>query len=360
MRYYELQLNEAIDQQEAVKTILPFLKRKFPGKVIAPAPVGFEVPYVSKEKFGIKDLEPDKLIYIDQKFAKLSDFLAKAKQEGPVNYEGTKGPLVFELYYRVYPAGVITCTVEYSHFPKIPEARTSFWIGTQKALNGFEAYIKQLLQAEENENRRAAEKAQDELRVINLHKLTKEQLDQYKAQILKDCAPWFAAIKNDPKTVVLRGIDHDIGDIKLLAQAESREPLSSTFEYHDFLNELIEEKGLVANRNSVFGTGQSGDWQNYGPYGYVVLPTGQFHFTWSKKSDDLGEYDEDYNSYYEEENDAAIEKLATKILNGLLGDDGSLLKAIKSGHEIMLIGEDRKLWIMKFTVYEQMFNTDLF
>jgi len=116
----------------------------------------------------------------------------------------------------------------------------------------------------------------------------------------------------------------------------------------------IKARGFVANRyNSTFVTSDAGRDSGYGRV-YVVMPIGNFNYTWSKQITDL--YDDITNSqawnnkfnlkmgdkFGADKQKAFVNRLLAatdkfgKLLSSYQGDDGSLKTAIKSKNEIMI------------------------
>jgi hypothetical protein len=119
MRYYELlQLNEAISGQKIADIVLPFLKEKFPGKMIISATIKEPVIINNTE---IKRPETDRFVYVDEKLVKLSDYLAKIEANPQVNTY-----LILRLFYIAYPVGVVSCTVDYNYYPSVGGPHTTF------------------------------------------------------------------------------------------------------------------------------------------------------------------------------------------------------------------------------------------
>lgn len=185
----------------------------------------------------------------------------------------------------------------------------------------------------------------------------------------KNAQPWLSTVGVQPS--VYRGIQEFTGDYAFIrAPRPDRKPLTSPPQMHNLFNEMIEDKGLVANRsNSTFVSGDKGFADGYGVI-YVVIPLGEFHYTWAEgfkdwyvrfmnvakgsavSGPDYVNYDEVTTrlSNIRNTNHEGLKALKQELYHNLRGDDGSILEAIKSGSEIMLNANSlvhihRNVWI---------------
>lgn len=105
------------------------------------------------------------------------------------------------------------------------------------------------------------------------------------AQIKKMCGPWLSQTNNG-KLKAYRGESIDFNQLASVKTIRSnREPLDSSKDLHSKLNNSIADEGFVANRsNSVFVTGSvstAEEYDNNNNIARVVLPVGEFNYTWS-------------------------------------------------------------------------------
>jgi hypothetical protein len=116
-----------------------------------------------------------------------------------------------------------------------------------------------------------------------------KEIDELAMFIERHCKPW---LKQSGKELLYRG-----AKVKTLAPAfvkpvrKDRKPKDSSQGQQEFINKMIGMFGGKANRsNSAFVTGS---WYTAKEYGhpFVVIPVGNFHYTWSKKVHDFYDYD---------------------------------------------------------------------
>lgn len=150
--------------------------------------------------------------------------------------------------------------------------------------------------------------------------------------IKRECSQWMNQVGD---AAVYRGhgvkqrVDTITDLVHILTVRSDRRPRDSTVENHDSMNAEIAERGLTANRNnSVFVTGALRIANKYGNL-YIAIPIGDFQFTWSPNVADPV---------------AMLASGKKKKSFDWRGDDGSILQAIKSKHEIM-IHADRVLLV---------------
>lgn len=148
---------------------------------------------------------------------------------------------------------------------------------------------------------------------------------------MNEIQPWLHNINHDLDNVVYRGLEKKITGVERVTNpVVDRKPVDSPPFLHSNFNDIIRENNLVANRsNSIFTTGSRKMSLRYGNP-YVILPIGNFHFTWST----------DFKDWFR----ISILRARPRLMNAkldelsesLAGDDESLIEAIRSGHEIML------------------------
>lgn len=227
-----------------------------------------------------------------------------------------------------------------------------------------------------------------------------ELIDITKQKIQKLCQPWLKLTSNG-KQWVYRG--SKIIKPSLIPQIYSGLRISRDSEprLHFLFDEIIESKGLIANRsNGMFVTGNSGFAMNYGNTG-IVVPIGDVHFTWS---DDLRDWyaddamhdamfcafdktarddywlDSEANSIrdiqqnnpeefqkhheilknksklpFDVINDPRLKQEMTYFKKSLYGDDDTLKIAIESGHEILLYFPSKQYFFLSEADYKTLF-----
>lgn len=155
--------------------------------------------------------------------------------------------------------------------------------------------------------------------------------------ITKYCQPWLSQT-NKGAMIVYRGFSY-LGNIEgyrlsgqhaplyfTRAVRQDRQPRNTNKKMHDKINTALADCGAVANRtNSVFVTGSHQQASYYGTV-YVVIPVGQFKYTWSPYYTDWYEYDWQI--------DAAID--SGSFCDKISWDNNSLPEAIDRWGEIMV------------------------
>lgn len=127
------------------------------------------------------------------------------------------------------------------------------------------------------------------------------------ADYLKDnCSPWLQQTNNGD-LVVYRGFNDDSRIKKapafIKAVRQNRKPRDSYLSDHNYFNEVIRRCGKKANRsNSVFVSGSMQEAEHYG-FVYIVIPIGDFNYTWSTKFSDWTTAARDLKSYVKPELD---------------------------------------------------------
>lgn len=87
---------------------------------------------------------------------------------------------------------------------------------------------------------------------------------------------------------VYRGDDENSGVVVRKIVRPDRRPSDTPKHLHILANEIFKETGLTANRsNSIFVTGSEYEASNYGGKLWIVIPIGDFSYTWSPKIKDL-------------------------------------------------------------------------
>lgn len=145
--------------------------------------------------------------------------------------------------------------------------------------------------------------------------------------ITTKCQPWLSEAGID--NVVWRGISREAvvrngsGMVQEVRVRKDRKPRDTSKRLHAIFNDRIRHEGCIANRsNSLFVTGEARTARNYG-VAHAVFPVGEFNYTWSPIVKDAAIASEIIR--YAEYDDRVFQ-----------GDNGSLIKAIKSKHEIMI------------------------
>lgn len=213
--------------------------------------------------------------------------------------------------------------------------------------------------------------------------------DELKSFIGKNCMPF---LKEAKYHILYRGVNTSSGKVSadhtdpiafIKPVRQDRIPLNSNKFMTNFFNTMIKDTGLVANRNNaIFCSGDKAVAVTYGKV-YAVIPIGQFNYTWSPAADDwflnyhtlrrVFEFKERYqnsrNSVEEvyrmirhyisdtergsiedvlalpkQKQDEWVDTVLNKLIDRVIeeepleleGDDGTLTKAIISGHEIMI------------------------
>lgn len=176
---------------------------------------------------------------------------------------------------------------------------------------------------------------------------TNHEAQSFVDLIKRDCQHW---IKESGLWTVLRGTSAMPDTYARVKVRQDRKPLDSSIKFQEFQNLIFRKAGLIANRsNSLFTTGNTEHARSFGNT-CVVFPIGKFNYTWSPYIRDGYEMlDRQYtlpsgekfgSSIYDKLDDSAFdaEEYANSMQKALeyQGDDGSLIKAIKSGNEIMI------------------------
>lgn len=173
-----------------------------------------------------------------------------------------------------------------------------------------------------------------------------EQLRELSDIITEQCQPWIQEIggmENFYDLPFYRGIKNAVsGAWEVRPVRQDRRPSDSPKALHEFFNRIIAQSGKVANRsNSLFAYGEPNRTLPYGAT-HVVIPLGDFHYTWSTEMQDWYGNALDYVTYSDIMNhrlsDASLsaQKYTKALTNSIRGDDGSLLEARQSGHEVMI------------------------
>lgn len=166
--------------------------------------------------------------------------------------------------------------------------------------------------------------------------------NEYVSIVQRDCGPWLKATRNlEYQGYHYSGKNFAKSGLTKIKTKTDRKPRDSSSKLHYFMNSMIEEKGLVANRsNSIFVVGGSSNY-DYGNYRYSFLPIGKFNFTWSPKysdwTNDLSDYisDVDYKKY-KRDKETYWDKHIKEVKSNIRGDDRTLLEALGSDHEVMI------------------------
>lgn len=105
--------------------------------------------------------------------------------------------------------------------------------------------------------------------------------------ILENCSQWWRET-DDGGIVFYRGLQANIHHAAFVKPVRTdREPRDSLEIGHDAYNAMIEAVGGIANRsNSLFVISDLNQAMSYGSSYFVVLPIGDYSYTWSKGWDD--------------------------------------------------------------------------
>lgn len=158
-----------------------------------------------------------------------------------------------------------------------------------------------------------------------------KKAEKHAALIKKDCQPWLSQTNNG-RLVAYRGFGNETPELAFSKKVrKNRHPLDSDPGTHQLFNQIIANTGKVANRsNSVFVTSRKNLASTYSYTGepHIILPVGNFNYTYSPKVND-------WYHFAESMNEEDILEFFSKP-GVILGDDGTLQKALKSSTEIML------------------------
>lgn len=115
------------------------------------------------------------------------------------------------------------------------------------------------------------------------NKWTDANLKSLKTFIDQNCQPYLSQLSS-PNEKLYRGTKTRLSGNLAAAEIPVRSDRKSTHSaprVTDFFNQAIADAGLVANRNNaIFTTGDIGFARSYGSV-YVVIPVGEFNYTWS-------------------------------------------------------------------------------
>jgi len=117
--------------------------------------------------------------------------------------------------------------------------------------------------------------------------MTHEKLVETWELIKEKCSPWLNATDYGEQTFY-RGIQFNPkANVLIRPVRTDRKPLDTEPKFHDIANALIAAAGGTANRsNSIFITSSLGMASSYGMYTVVILPVGDFNYTWSPQWQD--------------------------------------------------------------------------
>lgn len=153
--------------------------------------------------------------------------------------------------------------------------------------------------------------------------------------IKQNCKLWLSLIRN-PHDCVYRGFKDIRKDYLTFTKKvrNDRRPRDSSEEMHDLYNKMIDVCGKFADRdNSVFVSGSHAMASGYGNP-YVIVPIGNFSYTWHEEVEDWYEGRERF--WKELGTDPSMDRIEKNFCPLLKGDDGSYWKAVASGNEIMI------------------------
>lgn len=194
-----------------------------------------------------------------------------------------------------------------------------------------------------------------------------EFVDKLLVTFKTKCQPWF---NENPKNAkpLYRGITvEDSEDLVLLApEMKNRLPRDMSSNDTELLNFLIKLNGRIANRyNSFFTTGDLEFASSFGT-AFIFIPIGDFKYTWNTAFEDLvhqdysdiinslffsKKYNKEYDSFGHYLETIKNNKNLKEMAKDFIGDDKTLLKAIDSGHELMIHAQSALLIDARY--YEQ-------
>lgn len=157
--------------------------------------------------------------------------------------------------------------------------------------------------------------------------------------IEKNCKPWFSQLSDPYEQYVYRGVKRNINDVAVVQTLiHNRNPVDEKPIQMQVFNDIIKSYNKTANRNnSIFVTHSEKFAKLYGRL-WVVLPIGNFNYTWSPNAKDwyteVGPMFGLKNNPSPEQLKQNIEKIKNKIT--VKGDDNTLQEAIESNNEIMI------------------------
>jgi len=173
-----------------------------------------------------------------------------------------------------------------------------------------------------------------------------EQMRELVNIINEQCQPWIreiGGIENFKNHPFYRGIKEEIyGAYSVRSIRTNRKPSDSPRALHDFFNKVISSVGMMASRsNAMFAWSSRFKTTAYGTT-YVVVPLGDFHYTWSEMLGDWYGQILDHVNYSHirdlnmSTNDPKVHAFAEMLADSLRGDDGTLIEAWRSQHEVMI------------------------
>jgi hypothetical protein len=173
-----------------------------------------------------------------------------------------------------------------------------------------------------------------------------EQIHELANIITERCQPWIREIggmQNFKDLPFYRGTRNAVeGAWEVRPVRQDRKPADSPRALHDFFNRIIAQSGKVANRsNALFVYGEPTRTLPYGAT-HVIVPMGDFHYTWSDEMQDWYGKSMDHVHYHDiihhklSMEIPRVQEYAKTLTASLRGDDGSLVEARESGHEVMI------------------------
>lgn len=169
----------------------------------------------------------------------------------------------------------------------------------------------------------------------DMHSMLSDKAIDVAAFLQSKCRKWLAQTDNGKQYVYRSDEIYHRGSLAYTKNIrKDRKPKDTPEEIQNHIDGLLSDNGLIANRsNSMFVVGSRRLVGGYGPSVYIVLPTGNFKYTWSNKIDDLYLFiRDDFKNEFKRTKTVKFKKL----IDSYKGDDGSLTKAINSYNEIMI------------------------
>jgi len=173
-------------------------------------------------------------------------------------------------------------------------------------------------------------------------------------RIKNECQPWLRETQNLSVTAYRglkkAGMDLDRNGYRVASIRQDRKPSDTPLAVHEYYNETIQKAGKVANRsNSLFVTSNKSallyDPDMFGDFNEVVvtIPMGEFNYTWSTLFKDAFHYYEKNARLYFNIMDNTFSPpsgLTDKLVNSWQGDDGTLMRGLRSLGEVMIHAEE--------------------
>lgn len=139
----------------------------------------------------------------------------------------------------------------------------------------------------------------------NTKTFTLDDLSELVRFIKANCTKYLA---ESAGALLYRGTNKPVEVAAIVSTRRDRRPTASTKEEHEVMNLAIQKAGKTANRtNSAFTTGAKNIARRYGSVS-VVIPVGDFNYTWSPMASDWYAYNVNFH---------AFRRFAEKALRGV-------------------------------------------